>query len=105
MGTTLGSHESVKRGEKRPYCRFAAPKRRDLDPSSLYQTVSLGSRVNKAERNGYRALRTPEEGRNKMLIEAKLEELGLALPEPPKIPPRVQVSFAWVRVHEGRAYV
>jgi hypothetical protein len=40
-----------------------------------------------------------------MRIEAKLEELGLSLPGPPKIPPGAQVSFAWVRVHEGRAYV
>jgi hypothetical protein len=40
-----------------------------------------------------------------MLIEAKLEELGLSLPEPPQIPPGVQISFAWVRLHEGRAYV
>ena len=40
-----------------------------------------------------------------MLIEAKLEKLGLTLPEPPKIPSEVQISFAWVRVHDGRAYV
>ena len=29
-----------------------------------------------------------------MRVEAKLEELGLTLPEPPKVPPGVQVSFA-----------
>ncbi len=40
-----------------------------------------------------------------MLIETKLEELGLTLPAPPQIPPGVQISFAWVRVHEGRAYI
>jgi enamine deaminase RidA (YjgF/YER057c/UK114 family) len=40
-----------------------------------------------------------------MRIEAKLEELGLTLPEPPKIPPGVQVSFAWVRVYQDRAYL
>ena len=40
-----------------------------------------------------------------MLIEAKLEKLGLTLPEPPKIPSEVKISFAWVRVHDGRAYV
>ena len=40
-----------------------------------------------------------------MLIEAKLEELGLSLPEPPQIPLGVQICFAWVRLHEGRAYV
>jgi len=40
-----------------------------------------------------------------MRVEAKLEELGLTLPEPPKLPPGVQLSFAWVRVHQDRAYV
>jgi hypothetical protein len=35
-----------------------------------------------------------------MRIEVKLEELGLVFPEAPKLPPGVQVSFAWVRVHE-----
>jgi hypothetical protein len=29
-----------------------------------------------------------------MRVEAKLEELGLTLPEPPKVSPGVQVSFA-----------
>jgi transposase len=33
-GPTLGSQESVKRGKKRPYCHFALPKTRDLDPFS-----------------------------------------------------------------------
>jgi enamine deaminase RidA (YjgF/YER057c/UK114 family) len=40
-----------------------------------------------------------------MRVEAKLEELGLTLPEPPMLPPGVQLSFAWVRVHQDRAYV
>ena len=40
-----------------------------------------------------------------MRVEAKLDELGLVLPEPPKIPPEMQVSFVWVRVHQDRAYV
>src|SRR5215216_3906785 len=40
-----------------------------------------------------------------MRIETKLEQLGLVLPEAPKIPPGVQVPFAWVRVYEDRAYV
>lgn len=40
-----------------------------------------------------------------MHVEAKLEELGLALPEPAKLPPRVQASFAWVRVYGDRVYV
>jgi len=34
MGSTLGSQESAKLGEKRPYRRFGLPKTRDLDPSS-----------------------------------------------------------------------
>jgi enamine deaminase RidA (YjgF/YER057c/UK114 family) len=40
-----------------------------------------------------------------MRVEAKLEELGLTLPEAPEFPPGVQLSFAWVRVHQDRAYV
>ncbi len=40
-----------------------------------------------------------------MRVEAKLKELGLALPGPPKIPPGIQTSFAWVRVHGEQAYV
>ena len=40
-----------------------------------------------------------------MRVEAKLEELGLSLPEAPKLPPGVELSFAWVRVYQDRAYV
>ena len=40
-----------------------------------------------------------------MQVEAKLEELGLALPEPAKPPPEIRLSFAWVRVRGDRAYV
>lgn len=40
-----------------------------------------------------------------MRVESKLEELGLVLPEPARLPPGVQLSFAWVRVHDDRAYV
>ena len=40
-----------------------------------------------------------------MHVEAKLEELGLTLPEPVKLPPGVQASFAWVRVYGDRVYV
>ena len=40
-----------------------------------------------------------------MRVEAKLEELGLTLPEPPKAPPGMRLSFSWVRVHRDRAYV
>ena len=29
-----------------------------------------------------------------MRVEAKLKELGLTLPKPPRVPPEVQVSFA-----------
>jgi hypothetical protein len=40
-----------------------------------------------------------------MRIEARLEERGIALPEPIKPYPGVQVRFAWVRVRGNRAYV
>ncbi len=40
-----------------------------------------------------------------MRVEAKLEEMELALPEPVKPPPGVRLSFAWVRVRGDRAYV
>jgi hypothetical protein len=36
IGCTLGSHETVKRGEKSPCCRFCATKTRDLVPSSYF---------------------------------------------------------------------
>ncbi len=38
-------------------------------------------------------------------IEARLQALGLALPEATKTPPGVRLPFAWVRVRENRAYV
>jgi enamine deaminase RidA (YjgF/YER057c/UK114 family) len=40
-----------------------------------------------------------------MQVEAKLEELGLALPEVVKTPPGVELPFSWVRVRGNRAYV
>jgi enamine deaminase RidA (YjgF/YER057c/UK114 family) len=40
-----------------------------------------------------------------MQIEAKLESMGRVLPQAPKVPPSVRLSFDWVRVHGGRAYV
>jgi enamine deaminase RidA (YjgF/YER057c/UK114 family) len=40
-----------------------------------------------------------------MQIERRLEELGLVLPEPTKLPPGVEVPFAWVRLHGDRAYI
>ena len=35
-----------------------------------------------------------------MQIEAKLEDLGLALPEPAKPPPGIELSFEWVGTGE-----
>ena len=40
-----------------------------------------------------------------MDIERRLEQLGLILPEPTKLPPGVEIPFAWVRIHGDRAYV
>ena len=40
-----------------------------------------------------------------MKIEAKLKEVGLALPEPLKSPVGVQLPFSWVRVRGNRAYI
>ena len=40
-----------------------------------------------------------------MVIEQRLAELGLVLPEPIKLPPGVALPFPWVRVHGNRAYV
>ncbi len=38
-------------------------------------------------------------------VEAKLDELGLVLPGPTKIPPGLVLPFSWVRVRGDRAYV
>jgi enamine deaminase RidA (YjgF/YER057c/UK114 family) len=40
-----------------------------------------------------------------VIIEQRLAELGLVLPEPIKLPPGVALPFPWVRVHGDRAYV
>jgi enamine deaminase RidA (YjgF/YER057c/UK114 family) len=40
-----------------------------------------------------------------MRVEAKLQELGLALPGPTNTPTGLVLPFSWVRVREGRAYV
>ena len=40
-----------------------------------------------------------------MEIEKKLAAMGLALPEPARLPPGVVLPFPWVRVHGDRAYV
>jgi len=38
-------------------------------------------------------------------IEARLVEMGLALPEPFKVPAHLKLPFAWVRVRGNRAYI
>lgn len=40
-----------------------------------------------------------------MEIEARLGELGLVLPEPIRTPPGARLPFAFVRVHESRAFI
>lgn len=40
-----------------------------------------------------------------MQIAAKLEALGLTLPEPPQAPPGITFSFAWTRVRGNRVYM
>jgi enamine deaminase RidA (YjgF/YER057c/UK114 family) len=40
-----------------------------------------------------------------MRVEAKLEELGLVLPEPMRMPEGLRMPFSWVRVRANRAYV
>lgn len=38
-------------------------------------------------------------------IEAKLEDLGLVLPEPVKVSPAIKLPFSFVRVRGNRAYI
>jgi hypothetical protein len=38
-------------------------------------------------------------------VEAKLEEMGLVLPEPTKVPPGLVLPFSWVRARGSRAYL
>src|SRR5215210_4663770 len=40
-----------------------------------------------------------------MHIEAKVEELGLVLPEPMQVPQGLRLPFSWVRVRANRAYI
>ncbi len=40
-----------------------------------------------------------------MQIEAKLQALGLVLPEAPRVPPGFAFSFAWTRMRGNRIYV
>jgi enamine deaminase RidA (YjgF/YER057c/UK114 family) len=47
----------------------------------------------------------PTEGGAVSGVEAKLQQLGLTLPEPMKLPPGVTLPFPWVRVRSDRAYV
>jgi len=53
MCFTMGSHESARWGEKRPYGHFALPKTRDPDPSSYLPNSLLGTSVDKGKRQGY----------------------------------------------------
>jgi enamine deaminase RidA (YjgF/YER057c/UK114 family) len=45
------------------------------------------------------------EEKKDLSVEAKLEALGLVLPEPVKAPPGVQLPFSWVRVWENRVFI
>lgn len=38
-------------------------------------------------------------------VESRLKELGLVLPEAPKLPPGLTIPFDWVRVCDQRAFV
>ena len=40
-----------------------------------------------------------------MRIEAKLEELGLVLPELMQVPSGLHLPFSWVRVRANRGYI
>jgi enamine deaminase RidA (YjgF/YER057c/UK114 family) len=40
-----------------------------------------------------------------MHVEARIEALGLILPDVPKIPPQIRVPFAWVRTRGNRTYI
>jgi hypothetical protein len=40
-----------------------------------------------------------------MQIEARLNEMGLVLPEPLKLPPGITASFEWVRVRSNHAFI
>ena len=40
-----------------------------------------------------------------MQIETKLQELGLVLPQAPKLPPGLKLSFAWARMRGNRHYL
>ena len=42
---------------------------------------------------------------NSQDVEARLQALGLELPEPVQVPPDVRLPFAWVRVRGNRAFI
>jgi enamine deaminase RidA (YjgF/YER057c/UK114 family) len=44
-------------------------------------------------------------GQDMPIIEGKLQALGLALPEPLRLPPGIVLPFPWVRVRGNHAYV
>ncbi len=46
-----------------------------------------------------------EQKNKKGSIEAKLEELGLILPQPVKVPADIKLPFSFVRVRDNRAYI
>ena len=48
---------------------------------------------------------TDHEGERVLRVEAKLEEMGLVLPEPVKTPPGLVLPFSRVRVRGSRAYI
>jgi enamine deaminase RidA (YjgF/YER057c/UK114 family) len=39
------------------------------------------------------------------VIESRLHELGLVLPQPLQLPPGVKLPFPWVRIHGKRAFI
>jgi enamine deaminase RidA (YjgF/YER057c/UK114 family) len=44
-------------------------------------------------------------GRVSMRVEARLEEMGLTMPEQMQLPPGVELPFPWVRIQGNRAYI
>lgn len=40
-----------------------------------------------------------------MHVESRLKELGLVLPEPPRLPPDIRLPFSWVRIHGDRVFL